>query len=401
MPPPAIVSSASAPPLSIGNDPSRLAWPVATAFGPGAATPRRLLQCVLDVLRAHTLFIGVILAYMAAGGLTPRLLDVPFDYAPGLYSLSLMVIAAAFLAIAAAVYVVRVMIVARPPDLFRYLRVNLLGRILTPERVAGVLLVLLLLPIVMSTFTYLKFVIPFIQPFHLDPLLADWDRALHGGQDPWQLLQPVLGHPYVSSALNLVYHSWFFVMFGVLLWQSGSLSQPRLRMRYLLTFMLLWALLGNLAATLLSSAGPVYFARVTGLADPFAPLMAYLHDAGGVAWLPALQVQDMLWQGYLGRSVQLGLGISALPSLHVATSFSFALLGFAVDRRLGIVFSIFTFLILIGSVHLGWHYAIDGYAAILAAWLIWLGVGWLLGRPAVAWLLWGSAAPEEPRLPAA
>ena len=66
-------------------------------------------------------------------------------------------------------------------------------------------------------------------------------------------------------------------------------------MQYLLTFVLIWAVIGNIAAMLLSSAGPVYFGRVTGLPDPYAPLMEYLHQASAMAPVPALHVQDMLW----------------------------------------------------------------------------------------------------------
>jgi membrane-associated phospholipid phosphatase len=170
-------------------------------------------------------------------------------------------------------------------------------------------------------------------------------------------------------------------------WQAVSLGRPRLRLQYLLTTLLLWALVGNLAATLLSSAGPVYFARVTGLPDPFAPLMAYLRQANEVVPVMSLQVQDMLWQAYSGNTTDIGAGISAMPSLHVATSFSYVLVGFAVRRWLGIVLAGFAAVILIGSVHLGWHYAIDGYVGILCTVAIWFSVGWLLDRPAVARLL--------------
>jgi hypothetical protein len=48
-------------------------------------------------------------------------------------------------------------------------------------------------------------------------------------------------------------------------------------------------------------------------------------------------------------------------------------------------------MILVGSVHLGWHYAIDGYAAIIGTWAIWWIVGRLLERPSVSRLLWGDA----------
>jgi hypothetical protein len=142
----------------------------------------------------------------------------------------------------------------------------------------------------------------------------------------------------------------------------------------------------------LASSSPL---KITGLPDPFAPLMAYLREANQFVWLPALDVQEMLWTGYVNRGIQFGGGISAMPSLHLATSFSFALLGFAINRRLGLLFALFTGLILIGSVHLGWHYALDGYAAILATWPIWWAVGWFLDRPRVSWLLWGEAGPRR------
>jgi PAP2 superfamily len=82
-----------------------------------------------------------------------------------------------------------------------------------------------------------------------------------------------------------------------------------------------------------------------------------------------------------------------MPSMHLATSFSFVLLGFSVNRRLGTVSSVFAALIFVGSIHLGWHYAIDGYVAILGTWAIWWIVGRLLDRPLVSRLLWGMHKP--------
>ncbi|MGH6961165.1 MAG: hypothetical protein ACREE7_11820, partial [Dongiaceae bacterium] len=74
-------------------------------------------------------------------------------------------------------------------------------------------------------------------------------------------------------------------------------------------------------------------------------------------------------------------------------SLCFALAGYAASRRLGHALLLFTVIIQIGSVHLGWHYAIDGYAAAVGSLLIWLAVGWLLRRPLVERLLWGHQGP--------
>jgi len=43
-------------------------------------------------------------------------------------------------------------------------------------------------------------------------------------------------------------------------------------------------------------------------------------------------------------------------------------------KWLGWIFAVYLGLIQIGSVILGWHYAVDGYAAIILACLIWYGV---------------------------
>jgi PAP2 superfamily len=356
---------------------------------------RRVLQQLQQSLRVHSVFVVLVAVYVGLGWLTSQVASTPVPYAPDLYSTSLLFLTAGFLVVAATAYIAYVMAVIRPKQLIRYLGRALRDRILTLDRLWIGLPVFLLLPVVMSTFTYLKFMIPHLHPFDLDPVFAEWDRLLHFGRQPWELLQPALGRPAVSAVINFIYHLWLFVMFGVILWQAFSLSRPRLRMRYLITFVLMWGLLGNVSATLLSSTGPVYFGRVTGLDDPFAPLMTYLHQASQTVWLPALEVQEMLWDSYITGNLDLGRGISAMPSLHVATSFSFALLGFAINRWLGMLFSVFAGAILIGSVHLGWHYAIDGYVALIATWVVWRLVGWLLDRPSVVRLLWGSAPPAR------
>ena len=41
---------------------------------------------------------------------------------------------------------------------------------------------------------------------------------------------------------------------------------------------------------------------------------------------------------------------------------------------------IYLFFIQIGSVHLGWHYAVDGYASMILTWLLWRLSGWIVNR---------------------
>ncbi len=71
------------------------------------------------------------------------------------------------------------------------------------------------------------------------------------------------------------------------------------------------------------------------------------------------------------------------PSDHVL-----ALLGWRTHRLLGVLFGVYCGIILIGSVHLGWHYAIDGYVGIAVSYALWRCVGWWLARsaPSAVWV---------------
>jgi len=225
------------------------------------------------------------------------------------------------------------------------------------------------MPIMFSAFTSYKAAIGRIVPFYADPYAAALDRLLHG-TDPWRLLQPLIGFPIVTAAINSLYNLWFFVMYVVLATATFVISSQSLRTRYLLAFLLSWAIIGSLLATLLSSVGPCYYWEFYGT-DPFADLFAYLDDARRTYPVWARETQAALLEKYQLREADFGAGISALPSIHVAIAVLNALFLWKLHRLAGWAAWLYAAVIFIGSVHLGWHYAVDGYVAALLVLVIW------------------------------
>ena len=75
---------------------------------------------------------------------------------------------------------------------------------------------------------------------------------------------------------------------------------------------------------------------------------------------------------------------------------TFACLGFTAGRVIGWILVLNTVVTLVGSVHLGWHYAIDGIAGIVLALVFW----WISARITRWWLArtgpGRAAATEQP-----
>lgn len=245
----------------------------------------------------------------------------------------------------------------------------------TVERIGGFVVVYTTIPIFLSIFSNVKRSIPMINPFTWDKIFMRIDRVLHGGYHPWILLQPFLGYPPVTQVIDYFYVSWFFSLFAVLIWMGWS-KRRRLRAQFFLSFILILIVAGMVLATLFSSAGPCYYKDVTGEVGPYGPLMSYLDSIHGNVFLFARKIQKELWESYAGNIVLLFGGISAMPSVHVATTVLFALVGLRINRLLGILLIFYAIIIQIGSVHLGWHFAIDGYFSAFLTICIWKITGW-------------------------
>ena len=341
------------------------------------------IRRLLHVLRLHRWLLLFVAVYFLTAWLTALALQLEFKVSGRLHGMRTSGMALVCWAIGG--YSVYVLYVVRPSRPTIHIMRGI-QNFLTLERVAGGLLILCTAPFFLAAFSFYKRLIPTIKPFAWDLQFAAWDEALHFGAQPWEHLQPLMS-PSMTRLIDLNYMLWFQVILCGLLWYAFYLPNSRFRMQFLLTFLLSWILLGNLAATALSSAGPCYYPYTD---NPFASLMNYLAEINRHHQLYAIPTQDILWRMYKNSIPYIGGGVSAMPSMHVAIAYLLWLAAWKQNRVLSAPFAAYAIFIMIGSVHLGWHYALDGYVAILGVWCIWHVAGWIVCRD--AWLEDGHVA---------
>jgi hypothetical protein len=207
----------------------------------------------------------------------------------------------------------------------------------------------------MGALTWLKDMLPQVIPYWADPALASLDRTILGA-DAWRLIPGWLTRPF-----DIVYVTWAFVETAVLILVLSLRPSP-VKSRAMLAYFLIVGLMGVCGQYLLSSAGPVFYDQVFG-GDRFAGLTA----RNGVN-APFVQLGvNMLWSSYSSHTDQIGNGISAMPSMHVATTAWVALSLSALSPKLRRPAWAYWLAIFIGSFVLGWHYFLDGVVATVGA----------------------------------
>lgn len=234
------------------------------------------------------------------------------------------------------------------------------------------------------TFNRIKCAFPWIGVQGWDPIFRSIDCGLHG-VCPQQIVTPLIATPLVYVGVSVLYHiAWVALVMGML--AHAAMSAPGARRRQLLwSFFLTWSLLGSLLAPLLMSGGPVFYHALTGL-DDYAFVTDWLEQMGTLplSTQGAITAMSQGWES--GKPAAAGLGISAMPSVHVAIAWLAALYAWPSTWTVRYAAAGYALFVMIASVALGWHYAIDGYAAIALTTGIWWVCGRLSGVQRVSWI---------------
>lgn len=211
----------------------------------------------------------------------------------------------------------------------------------------------------MAALTWLKEMLPLTVPYWADSPLAALDRAILG-VDAWRVVPEFLVTP-----LDGLYPFWAIVKFIALLLVL-VLPASHLKARAMLAYFLTVGLIGVSGQYLLSSGGPIFYDRLVH-ADQFGELTMRTRDFAPIAHAAS----EYLWQSYLARDTSIGNGISAMPSMHVATTTwaAIAMSRFFPWSKLPMWG--FWLVIMAGSIALGWHYLSDSIVGAGGALLCW------------------------------
>ncbi len=220
--------------------------------------------------------------------------------------------------------------------------------------------------LVKSGFTMFKAAMPGVSGFWADHGLAEIDRVLHFGIDPWELAHSIAPWLDAGIASAIYLHFWVALAFLFTMLITVFDQDEVRRNRYLWLNAFAWIGLGNVVAVATLSSGPIYYDALHG-GERFMGLHAALNTVGLQETATGF-IQWKLLDHHLAGLSALGTGISAFPSVHVGVAAVIAC--YLWDARpipgarvVGIAFLV---IIQFLSVWLGWHYAVDGYFSIMA-----------------------------------
>jgi hypothetical protein len=237
--------------------------------------------------------------------------------------------------------------------------------VLKPRSLADLVRFLVFMALTSYVYSWLKVALPLLRPGTLfDQELYRVETVLHLGVNPGRFLQGLFPYASLWRLLDRYYAVFIFTVIAGVGWFAATLS-IRDRARFAAGFSLLW-ILGSWFYVAVPSLGPCYV-----LKDDYTEVRASMPAQSAT--------MDLLFAHY-GRVISLHrrsegvdvspyLGIAAMPSLHVGAQAFLMLFARKRSQAVFLLFGALTAVTFFTAVLSGWHYAIDGYAALVLAWI--------------------------------
>lgn len=234
-----------------------------------------------------------------------------------------------------------------------------------------------LMYVVLCLFSALKSILHIVQPYNLDVEFIAIEKFVHFGFLPIQLIPIFTENSFILKFLDTIYFFWFFFIYAYFCFVLFKNPYSQMRERYVFCFAAVWFFVGSIAATLLASVGPIFLDDFF-LQDTYSTDLEHVRKIMNVFEVYATE-HDLLVMKFKNLLVDMlhdekavnFNAASAMPSVHVAMVSLMTFHSFHVNRSLFISMVLYLLLTMAGSVLLCWHYAIDGYVAIILTYGLW------------------------------
>ncbi len=236
------------------------------------------------------------------------------------------------------------------------------------------------LTVTVSCFTVYKGTVVGAGGYGFDAMFIAWDRTIFAGNDPWVLTHAMLPSVYATKVIDILYHPTFLPMVVGFIVCIAAKAKTPLRYTYMVAYLASFVIIGMITASALHSAGPIYEGTLFGDGQTFDELAKRLAAQNTEAGpFSAVFAQGYLLQLNEQGTTGIGGGISAMPSMHIVLAFLWVFAAYHLNRVLGIVVTFYAIVIWFGSVHLGWHYFVDGLVGLIMLSVIWYVAGRTFG----------------------